>query len=289
MTSLRLIVLKKLRKILKSRAEAYANLAMKAGREIFLSELEDRPDDIYIVTFPKSGTTWMQMICYQLLTRGKMDFSHIYEVSPWLTNAATNDGDVREINDLPSPRVFKSHEPYDQFDPNNKRRIIFVYRDGKDVAVSFNHHLTNYNNPKQTLSNTYKKYFSLEEEYNWFSFTKSWLENDDGLNILYVNYQDLKNDFDSSIQRIANFLDVALTDEDLTRVKERSSFKFMKQHEDKFGEQPTDKRIFNQFIRRGAVGDGKELGGSELQHFNKAYDHFVRQFEDKIVITSKKS
>ncbi len=42
-----------------------------------------RPDDIFIVTYPRSGTTWMQMILYQLTTDGKMNFPHISKVCPW--------------------------------------------------------------------------------------------------------------------------------------------------------------------------------------------------------------
>lgn len=38
---------------------------------------ETLPDDIYISTYPKSGTTLMQMIVYQLTTDGRMDFLHI--------------------------------------------------------------------------------------------------------------------------------------------------------------------------------------------------------------------
>src|SRR5215218_5290023 len=42
-----------------------------------------RPDDIFVVSYPKSGTTLMQMMVYQLATRGEMDFSHITIASPW--------------------------------------------------------------------------------------------------------------------------------------------------------------------------------------------------------------
>lgn len=230
----------------------------------------------------KSGTTWMQMICYQLLTDGNMDFEHIYDVSPWLSNAAITGVDVEKINELPSPRFFKCHDPYDQFDPNAKGRFIFVYRNAEDVAVSLYHHVCNYNNPEETLEKTYEDYFSPEKDFNWFTFTKAWLTNVYGLNVLFVNYADLKNNFDDSLNRISEFLGVKLTDKILQRVKDRSSFEFMKKHEDKFGEQPTDKRIYNQFIRKGEVGSDKALSQDQRKHLNEMYNQFIKSLEEKL-------
>src|SRR5262249_49561577 len=62
-------------------------LTMAAGK-LHLLELKHfkfvpRPDDIFIVTYPRSGTTWMQMILYQLTTDGNMDIPHIAERCPW--------------------------------------------------------------------------------------------------------------------------------------------------------------------------------------------------------------
>lgn len=51
-------------------------------------EFGEYDSDIYVATFPKSGTTLTQMILYQMTTEGKMDFNHIYDVSPWLRNDA---------------------------------------------------------------------------------------------------------------------------------------------------------------------------------------------------------
>jgi hypothetical protein len=47
-----------------------------------LRDFVPRPDDIFIVTYPRSGTTWMQMILYQLTTDGDMTFAHIEQVCP---------------------------------------------------------------------------------------------------------------------------------------------------------------------------------------------------------------
>jgi len=38
-----------------------------------------RNDDIFIVTYPRSGTTWLQQILYQLTTDGNMDFERRQE------------------------------------------------------------------------------------------------------------------------------------------------------------------------------------------------------------------
>ena len=52
--------------------------------EQYKLEFGERDDDIYITTYPKSGTTVMQVILYQLTTKGDMGFKHIYDVSPWI-------------------------------------------------------------------------------------------------------------------------------------------------------------------------------------------------------------
>lgn len=62
-----------------------------------------RDGDIFIVTYPRSGTTLMQMILYQLTTDGGMDFEHISEPCPYFERAIAN---RRDLEALPSPRIF---------------------------------------------------------------------------------------------------------------------------------------------------------------------------------------
>ena len=100
-----------------------------------LEKFNPRPDDIFVVTYPRSGTTWMQMILYQLTTEGNMNFPHITMVCPWFERLLK---DGAAFDALPSPRVFKSHLSYRKI-PKGPCKYIYVARDGKDVAVSYYH------------------------------------------------------------------------------------------------------------------------------------------------------
>ena len=65
-----------------------------------------RPDDVFIVTYPKAGTTWTQRIAQLIMCRGDVerDSRRVNEAVPWFEVISQDDADSR-----PSPRVFKSH------------------------------------------------------------------------------------------------------------------------------------------------------------------------------------
>ena len=70
--------------------------------QLYFMDFEERECDIFVVTYLKSGTTWMQVILHNLLTDGNMDFNHIYDVSPWPKNQSYKNESVNKINALPA-------------------------------------------------------------------------------------------------------------------------------------------------------------------------------------------
>lgn len=231
-----------------------------------------REDDIYVCTYVKSGTTLMQMMLYQMLTNGDMSFDHIYEVSPWIRNDVFRG---KPPLNFPSPRVIKSHDAYDDIEKGTKGRFIHVIRNGKDVAVSLYHQSKNYNDPDLEFQETFKRHFVRKSHLNWFTYTKKWLENRKKLNVMYVRYEDMLERKEEVIKNLAAFLKIKLTPEIIQRTLERSSFEFMKQHEDKFGEQPVE-RVYNQFIRKGKAGEGEEyLNEKQKEFFNQQFERYL--------------
>jgi hypothetical protein len=103
-------------------------------------------------------------------------------------------------------------------------------------------------------------------EYNWFDHLRPWLENAARLPITYVRFEDLKNDFATTVRRVAEACEIEVTEASMARVLERCSFEYMKQHEARFA--PRNQhfagkpdalyhvRDSSQFIRHGRVGEG---------------------------------
>jgi Sulfotransferase domain len=236
-----------------------------------------RPDDIFVVTFPKSGTTWLQMILYQIFTDGEMDFAHISEWSPYFDVCARE----RSIDHLPSPRIIKSHLAYNMI-PKGSCKYIYVVRNGKDVAVSY----FQYCRTHLSFNGDFDQFFDLFlngfpsgvydhptwVEYGhptWFEHVGRWLENRSGLDVLFLTYEELKHDLEGAIRKILAFCGKEVSPEKFARIVERSSFTFMKQYEDKLDTLTwgliNRARKAGNFIRKGEVGGWKECLSSEQE------------------------
>lgn len=104
-------------------------------------EFKPRKDDIWIVSFPKSGTTWLQEIVYLIVN--ECDFASaknesIENRTPFLDYPSPG---LKFINNMKSTRIIKTHLPLtflpDQIE--NESKVIYIVRNPKDVTVSYFH------------------------------------------------------------------------------------------------------------------------------------------------------
>jgi hypothetical protein len=232
-----------------------------------------RPDDIFIVTYPRSGTTWLQMILYQLTTDGNMDFPHIAQHSPWFERSVKAG---KGFEALPSPRVFKSHLSYRRI-PKGPCKYIYVARDGKDVAVSCFHLHCSHNGYKGTFTEFFDLFLKGKVEFgSWFKHVRGWWEHRDDPNVLFLHYEDLLGDLEGCLRRIIAFCEFDIAPERLPTILERCRFAFMKQHEHQFdhltGTLWEQGLQFNAFLRNGKAGSWKEqLSGQQEERFDRVY------------------
>uniref|UniRef100_A0A3Q3JRJ4 Sulfotransferase n=1 Tax=Monopterus albus TaxID=43700 RepID=A0A3Q3JRJ4_MONAL len=84
----------------------------------YFEEFTFRPDDIVIVTYPKSGTTWMQEIVPQIISGGdpaSVETLHNWDRVPWLEEQRAC---MLNVEQRPSPRMFTSHFHYNMMPPS---------------------------------------------------------------------------------------------------------------------------------------------------------------------------
>ena len=223
---------------------------------------KSRPDDVYIATYQKCGTTWLQQILCLLydFPQGE-ERKTIVEASPWIEHLSQEQIDV-----APSPRVFKTHMRWKWVPKADGVKYIYCYRNPKDCAVSFFHHMSRvFNKANQyegNLDDFIRDVFIAEnaaKNGRFFEHVAEWLEQKSNDSIYFLTYEDLSEDFEKAVTGIAKFLGLNISAEKMNSLKEKSSFEVMKKD---------DKTNFNwlngiskdpnaDFMRKGKVGDWK--------------------------------
>ena len=94
------------------RREQFANASFSDESVAAARAFRPRPTDTFILTAPKTGTSWLTQVCHHLRLQeraGDMDFDDMYQMVPW-TQMAADLGMSLDAEQVASPRLFKSHQ-----------------------------------------------------------------------------------------------------------------------------------------------------------------------------------
>ena len=245
------------RPIVETTAIGPATIQGPAQRAVF----SPRADDIYIVSYPRSGTSWLQMILYQLATEGEMRFEHISRVIPFLEHSLKQ-GD--SLDQLPSPRILKTHLPY-RYVARWPGKYIYIARDGRDVLVSYYQFYRYYVAPETSFDSFFDDYLAGRVLYgSWFQHTAGWDAHRADPNLLSLRYEELTESLGAIVEKIATFCGWSPSASQRARILERSTFEFMRRHENKFAPELGSGGLAirtvqpGTFIRSGRVGGWRE-------------------------------
>ncbi|KPJ05082.1 Sulfotransferase 1C4 [Papilio xuthus] len=196
-----------------------------------------RPDDIFIVTYPRSGTTWTQAIVW-LLTYG-LDFTaanktpleersiffmlmHKDLIDELRKVHAGNEEKLKalellrvpgtvQVAAMPSPRVIKTHLPMSLMPPSlpDSCKVVYVARDPRDVAVSYYHLTSEFQTFK--FKGGFKSFWSLfvKDLVYWspfFDHLKEAWEMRHHPNMMFLFYEELSQNLSATVKRIADYL-----------------------------------------------------------------------------------
>jgi hypothetical protein len=203
---------------------------------------QPRPQDVFVATQMRCGTTWMQQLVYQIVTRGHGDFTdpgrtHLYAISPWIE--AVNSVSIGEAPFVGKPptRIVKTHLPASHCPYNADAKYIYVARHPVSCfasIVDFNRSMLG---PLLPPVDTMVAWFCSDRMY-WLPWPVhvegwwGWAEKRN--NVLFVHFEDMKRNLGAVVERVAAFLGGELTAAERQRVVDRSSFEYMKDHEEYF-------------------------------------------------------
>lgn len=195
---------------------------------------QPRSTDLFIATYPKCGTTWLQQIAHGLRTRGSMDFDEITAVVPWL-EVCHDLGMNPDLEQVGTPRLFKSHLTWDLIPKGGK--YLCVIRDPKDVLVSQYHFWEGWFFEKGSISiaDSARAFFMSDQlPLRYWNHVLSWWPQRKNPDVLLLCYEDMKHNLPQVIAQVAQFMDCPLDDELMDIVTRQASIEFMREYEQKF-------------------------------------------------------
>ncbi|XP_071370172.1 amine sulfotransferase-like [Centroberyx affinis] len=230
-----------------------------------LQHVEIRPTDVFLITYPKSGTAWLQQILVQI-----MDAAHPDQVEdttnrvrvPWLEERTVDD----PHRERPDPRLFGSHLPPDML-PHGVRakriKVVYVMRNPKDVLVSlyhFAHSWTMLEAPK-SFEDFFQQFLDGDVYMGpWFDHVREYYTARDQMDILFLKYEDILKDLRGEVVKLCAFLGKDLTDEAIDQVVEASIFKNMKTNpKANYKDLVETQRYKKETMRKGVAGDWKNF------------------------------
>lgn len=287
----------------------------KIGEKIW--NFEPRPDDIWMVTYPKCGSTLGQELLWQLTTGCDVDSEKTKEIVflrvpfiemgmlaggkappvPSLSQDTTSNRlhafktcPVAYTASLDGPRVIKTHLPVSMLPPDvvNVSKVIVINRNCRDACTSFFYHeqlLPPHGLDKDAAFDDYADLFLNGNTVygHYWEFMKDALQNKDKKNFKMIWYEDLRKDLPKAINEIGNFIGHAVPEGKLEGFLDHLDInKFRKNDavnmKPPAGSVPEQVRENFNFIRKGKVGDWKS-------HFTNP--ELLQKFQDWIDANNK--
>ena len=223
---------------------------------------QPRSSDVFIVTAPKTGTTFLQMLCHSLRTSGdehQQNFQDIYQVVPW-DQLAWDLGQNLDEEQVAFPRLFKSHLRLASI--NRGAKYIALVRRPEDVLQSWWRFLREKDVPalrsysclsefvfdKDFVAENMRFGASLWEYYIEFYLCRDLSE------VLVLCFEDLQDDLAGHLELISSFLGCPVTDAARQQVLQLCSREAMAALSRKFDETWT----YEELTRLGRSPDAAE-------------------------------
>lgn len=252
------------------------------GSELFPQGSKFSPDarDVMLVSYPKSGNTWVRALVSQLIgvRHSLREMDHLVP-----DIYACRGRVLRKAHRFPCcGRMIKSHESFRQ----DYKRVIYLVRDPRDVCVSYYHYLGGILRTIDTQSTTLNDFVDLfvsgepDDFGTWGEHTGSWLSAE-STDILLIKYEDLLSDATQRLARICTFLCLEQSDSAISAAVESCSIDKLRSKEQRERSRWQEMRkadISASFFREGGSGSRGTLDNRSLDKICSEWNDEMKKF-----------
>ncbi|XP_062549716.1 sulfotransferase 1B1-like [Armigeres subalbatus] len=234
-------------------------------------------DDVWVVTFPKAGTTWTQEMVW--LIHRDLDYKTasavnltdraiFLEICAFFSKIELPDT-ISMVDRMPRPRHIKSHLPLALLPKQLwtvKPKIVYTARNPKDVTTSYMHHYKNLHAFKGTKEDYLdgiladRIVFCPQIKHAadfWPLSTRD--------HVLFLHFEDMKRNLPEVLKKVCAFFGKSYTPSELAELKQHLSFDIMKENKSANNQALANKLQDSmgvnagfQFMRKGEVGSYKK-------------------------------
>ncbi|XP_070582127.1 sulfotransferase 1B1-like [Ptychodera flava] len=260
-----------------------------------LNTFEVRESDVFLITYPKSGTTLVHKILALVMNNadeelidGGLHVPFSRQISyPELHFLEDSEPMCKKFEKMECRRFIPTHLPPSLLPRQlfeKPAKVIFVCRNLKDSCVSYFHHYMK--SPYEVPLNWQdflSMYLSKDMIYvgEWGSHVIPWWKKRNDQNVLFLKYEDIVKDLEQYIRKIAAFMEQDhLTDEKFDKIVKLCTFDNMKRDPVATRASLSELRQYdassNPFVREGKIGLWKEyFTEEENTRFDQAYKRWI--------------
>ncbi len=216
--------------------------------ESFRAAAAYRPtaQDIFVATQMKCGTTWMQQVVYEILTRGNGDLSdsghgHLYAVSPWIEAVDGVSMEKAPLVGTPGRRIIKTHMPVQLTPYSPEAKYVYVTRHPVSCFASVLDYFELMAGPLAPPREQLLEWYCSDRMWwrSWVEHAAGWWDWAQGRpNVRFFHFEEMKRDLQGVTRQVAEFLGQDLSGAELERVLHKAGFQYMKKHEELFEMSP---------------------------------------------------
>lgn len=258
----------------------------RRNKELNSLEFGENKNEIFLVSYPKSGNTWVRILLANILNNNSTNIINLKNVGNYLPDSHV-EKQRNYIMNLESDfnqlkvKVVKSHDRFSRFYKNKK--VIYVTRNLKNVLPSYYYYLSSRRKVEVNINDIYSGKISHSFG-SWFQHLKNWIKKRNK-NILFISYEDLKSNTNKELIKICNFIGIEFDVEKINHAVEYSSFSNMKKLEETFGhynDTRTDKGKSISFVRKGNSDKSDFIFSKKLEKKINNQQNIINKLLSKI-------